>query len=138
MNSFGRFLLLLRGLFRLPQPVTSRAAAARQRLARAIDGGVRMAVRRWRTPAGSIGLGTGDGAAAFENQDVAPSAMVLADAFAQADDAEAAAQVQFQAGFVLGKDAALERPDAGRFGGGDDAFPSAVGRCRGRDASGAM
>src|SRR5437763_698739 len=70
MSSFGNLLLLL--AFWLPQPAMRRVAAARQRVARAAGVEVRMAVRRWRTPVGSIGLGTGDGAAAFENQDVAP------------------------------------------------------------------
>jgi hypothetical protein len=119
---------------RLAQPVTSRAAAARHSVARAeavtgaegvgvmrtgclLAGLVELpAVRRTSAAGGSIGLGSRRGGAALKEEDVAPPAVVLAEAFPDADDAEAAAGVQFEAGLILWKYPALQRPNAGGFG----------------------
>src|SRR5450432_983843 len=137
MSSFGSLLVLLVLLeadCRLAQPVTSRAAAARHSVARAevvawaegvevvrtgcLQAGLveLSAVRRTSVAGGSIGLGPGHCAAALEEEDVAPPAVVLADAFADADHAEAAAGVQFEAGLILWKYPALQRPNAGGLG----------------------
>lgn len=55
-------------------------------------------------------------AAPFDEDDVAPGAVLLADAFAGADHAEPGPLMQREAGGVLRKDARLHRPDAGLFG----------------------
>ena len=76
-----------------------------------------------------------DGAAAFDEQDVAPSAMVLANAFSGADDPEAGGLVEVKARAVLREDPRLDGPDASGFGRGDegiqeqppDALATAVG-----------
>ena len=56
------------------------------------------------------------GASAFDEGDVAPDAVVSADAFAGADHAEARTSVQGQAGGVLREDAGLHGPDPGGVG----------------------
>src|ERR1019366_6517298 len=61
--------------------------------------------------------GRRDGAAAFEEGDVAPAAVVAADALPRADDTEPGALVEPQAGGVLWKDPGLDGPDSGRVGG---------------------
>src|SRR5450755_4590903 len=53
-----------------------------------------------------------DGAAPLKEGDIAPAAVMTADAAAGAGDAEAGLLVQADAGGVLGEDAGLERPDA--------------------------
>src|SRR5690349_1003120 len=61
-------------------------------------------------------------AAPFDEDDVAPPVAtggVAADAFADADLAEAGRAVQGAAGGVLREDAGLDGPDAGGLGGGD-------------------
>ena len=65
------------------------------------------------------GNGLHDGAAAFDEHDVAPAAAVLADAFPGPHDAEPGGPVQGQAGGVLREDAGLDGPDPGVLGGGD-------------------
>ena len=54
----------------------------------------------------------------LEEDRVAPHAGELSDAFAAADDPEAGALVDGQAGGVLGEDAGLDGPQAGLFGAG--------------------
>jgi hypothetical protein len=127
MSSFGGLPPLAE--FWLAQPVNSRAAVARQSVARV---GVEVActgfllaglfelsaVRRGSAVCGSIGsltLGSGDRAAALEEEDVAPPAVVFADVFADADDPESAACVEPEAGLILWEYPALQRPNAGRF-----------------------
>jgi hypothetical protein len=63
----------------------------------------------------SCWAGLHDPAAAFDEEDIAPDAVVLADAFAGADDAEASGLVEPEAGGVFGKDSGLDGPDAGGF-----------------------
>jgi hypothetical protein len=58
-------------------------------------------------------------AAALDEQDVAPAAVVLADAFPDTDGPEPGCPVQGQAGGILREDAGLDRPDPGSLGGGD-------------------
>src|SRR5262249_23474402 len=53
------------------------------------------------------------GAATFEQDDVAPGAVMLADALADPDDPEARALVQSQARPVLGEHTGLHGPNAG-------------------------
>src|SRR6185436_10693861 len=74
--------------------------------------------RRRPTPGRDAPRSPDDGAPALHQDDVAPRLTKLAKPFARADDAEAAALVQRDAGLVLGEDARLERPDSralGRF-----------------------
>src|SRR5436190_362865 len=59
-------------------------------------------------------------ATTFDQCDVAPAAVVAADAFAGADDPESGRPMQGEAGGVLGEDAGLDRPDAGRLGRADE------------------
>src|SRR5262249_12422793 len=61
-----------------------------------------------------------DGAAPFEECDVAPAAVVAADALAGADHAESGLLVQAKAGGVLGEDAGLDGPDPRRLGRADE------------------
>jgi Pentapeptide repeats (8 copies) len=56
------------------------------------------------------------GAAAFDQGDVAPGAVMLADSLAGSDDPESASLVQGQAGGVLREDPGLDGPDPGGFG----------------------
>src|SRR5260370_589413 len=58
-------------------------------------------------------------AAALDHDDVAPAAVVLADAFPGPDHAEPGGLVQGEAGGVLREDAGLDGPDPGGLGGGD-------------------
>ena len=58
-------------------------------------------------------------ATAFEQQDVAPHAMVATDTFTRADDAEPRGSVQGKAGLVVGEDPRLDGPDAGGLGRAD-------------------
>jgi hypothetical protein len=60
-----------------------------------------------------------DLASAFEEKDVAPLAVELAEALAPPHNLEANALVQTNTALVLGEDASLDRPDAGGFGAGD-------------------
>src|SRR5580704_16140407 len=60
-----------------------------------------------------------DRAAALDEQDVAPAAVVLAEAFPDPDDPEPGRLVQAQAGRVLREDAGLDGPDPRGLGGGD-------------------
>src|SRR5690606_35572524 len=69
------------------------------------------------------------GAAAFEEDDVAPLAVEAAQALAGADGAEACLGVEPEAAGVLGEDAGLDGPDAVGFGSGDER-----GQQRGSDA----
>jgi len=70
-------------------------------------------------PAGRSVLWLHGLASAFDEDDVAPEAVVLSDAFPGSDDAEPGGLVQGHAGGVLGEDAGLDGPDAGGLGGGD-------------------
>jgi hypothetical protein len=63
--------------------------------------------------------GLHDRAAPFDEDDVAPAAVVPADALAGADGAEPGGPVQGQAGGVLREDPGLDGPDPGGLGGGD-------------------
>src|SRR5882762_419621 len=65
------------------------------------------------------GNGLHDRAAALDEENVAPAAAMLADAFPDPDDAEPGRPVQGQAGGVLREDAGLDGPDPGGLGGGD-------------------
>ena len=65
------------------------------------------------------GNGLHDRAAALDQDDIAPAAVVLADALADPDHAEPGGSVQGHAGSVLREDAGLDGPDPGRLGGGD-------------------
>src|SRR5690349_4123512 len=58
-------------------------------------------------------------AAALDEDDVAPAAVMLPDALPDPEDPEACRLVQGQAGGVLGEDAGLDGPDPGGLGGGD-------------------
>ena len=62
-----------------------------------------------------------DGAAAFEEDYVAPESVHAAQALACADDSESCFCVKTDAGDVFGKYSGLERPDAGEFGFSDEA-----------------
>jgi hypothetical protein len=55
----------------------------------------------------------GDRAAAFEEGDVAPAAVIAGDALAAADAAETGALVEPEAGGVLGEDPGLDGSDTG-------------------------
>jgi hypothetical protein len=70
--------------------------------------------------------GADDGAAAFEEGDVAPAAVMAADALAGADDTEPGPLVEPEAGGVLGEDPGLNGPDPGGFGGADQASSRAA------------
>src|SRR4051812_47681308 len=59
------------------------------------------------------------GAAAFDEDDVAPAVVVAADAVADADGTEPGLGVQPEAGGVLGEDAGLNGPDTGGLGRAD-------------------
>ena len=65
------------------------------------------------------GNGLHDRAAALDEENVAPAAAMLADAFPDPDDAEPGRPVQGEAGGVLREDAGLDGPDPGGLGGGD-------------------
>src|SRR5919201_4012339 len=60
-----------------------------------------------------------DLAAAFDEDDITPAAVVKADALPDADDTEPGGLVQGHAGGVLREDPGLDRPDPGRLGGVD-------------------
>ena len=66
-----------------------------------------------------VGNGLHGWAAAFDQEDVTPAAVVLADALADPDHAEPGGSVQGHAGSVLREDAGLDGPDPGRLGRGD-------------------
>src|SRR6266540_4913803 len=79
--------------------------------------------RQWSVSGPAIAsLPADDGAAALQEDDVAPAVAVLADALAAAHLAEAAGAVKRQARFVLGHDAGLEGPDPGVLGVRDEAL----------------
>lgn len=75
----------------------------------------------------------GGGAAAFDQDDVAPYTVVPADALASTDDPEPRPLMQSETAGVLGEDAGLDRPGTRRLGRsdqgplGDSAHPSAAG-----------
>ena len=73
------------------------------------------------------------GAAAFEEGDVAPAAVMAADALARADDTEPGSLVKPEAGGVLGEDPGLDGPDPGGFSrageGIDQRGPDAPAAC---------
>jgi hypothetical protein len=71
--------------------------------------------------------GLHDCAASFDQDDVAPAAMVLADAFPGTDDAEPRRFVQGQAGRVLREDPRLDGPDPGGLGRGDQRIQKLAG-----------
>jgi len=52
----------------------------------------------------------------FEEKDVSPLAMELAEPLSGTDDAKAAGLMEGDAGGVLGEDAGLDRPEAGGVG----------------------
>ena len=63
---------------------------------------------------------SGHRAAAFDQEDVTPDAVVAAHPLAGADHPEAERPVQGEAGDVLGEDAGLDGPDARLLAGGDE------------------
>ncbi len=65
--------------------------------------------------------------AALQQDDLTPRAVMAADAFAGADDAEAGAPVQGEAGGVLGEDPGLDGPHPGGLGRGDQGVQEYAG-----------
>ena len=77
--------------------------------------------------------GLGQPTAALDEHDVAPAVTHLPEALAHSDDPAAERLAQREAGAILGKDEALERPHAGPLGGFAPAPPRAPARRRCRD-----
>jgi quinoprotein glucose dehydrogenase len=97
-------------------PMTYRTASGRQYVLIATGGGRDAALVAFTLQERRL---ASLGAAAFEEQDVAPDAAEPAQALAAAHDPEAAALVQGDAGHVLREDAGLQRPEAMALGRGD-------------------
>ena len=97
---------------------------------------------RRHTVTAASGSGARDAAAAFEEGDVAPVAVVAADLLPGADDAESSLLVEPQACLILGEDGRLDGPDPVGFGGTDQGIEqrgtNAAATCAGMDVDGVL